>query len=325
MLTGEDLVIQLFFWTSAFLAVVEAVKAAGWRIRAFCGLAAVLFLVGLGWGLLKEIYPPLTGWVTSVATNPQSWFLLFVIFLVLVSVTGRAKHRSPQGIAPDIAALDAALQGLFGRVGAIEQLPAPPAAGDHDNLRTTVHSWMRDDLARFQKSEESMDAVMERLAALEKSVVTPNQHPQTARDILLLMHFIIYQSTLLMLDDLIDSALAGMGDGPLQLGAEFAPKSNEAKEFIALVRRKLDPGSWRRQHFEEAMRNSENGAEYELEKTPVELRPASVDALALRKWMISYSQFINAVAFLKRERKEAEENLRNQRHSLIERYSEMNK
>jgi hypothetical protein len=91
------------------------------------------------------------------------------------------------------------------------------------------------------------------------------------------------------------------------------------------VRRKLDPGSWRRQNFEGVMANAENGAEYELEKTPIELRPTGVDTLALRKWMISYIQCINAIAFLERERKEAEEHLRNQRSNLLQRYIEMNK
>jgi hypothetical protein len=80
------------------------------------------------------------------------------------------------------------------------------------------------------------------------------------------MHFVVYQSTLLMLDDLLNSAPEGMEYGPLQLGGDFALKDAQAKEFIGLVRRKLDPGSWRRENFENLMRNAEGSAEYELEQ-----------------------------------------------------------
>jgi len=139
------------------------------------------------------------------------------------------------------------------------------------------------------------------------------------------MHFVVYQSTLLMLDDLLNSAPEGMEYGPLQLGGDFALKDAQAKEFIGLVRRKLDPGSWRRENFENPMRNAEGSAEYELEQTPMEQRPTGIDTLALRKWVIVHRQCANAIAFLKREKKEAEENLRNQRFNLLQRYIEQNK
>jgi hypothetical protein len=62
-----------------------------------------------------------------------------------------------------------------------------------------------------------------------------------------------------------------------------------------------------------------------LSKTPMEQRPTGIDTLALRKWVIAHRQCANAIAFLKREKKEAEENLRNQRFNLLQRYIEQNK
>jgi hypothetical protein len=43
---SDDLTIQIFFFTSAFLALVEALKAVGWRAYAFWGLCGVLALLG---------------------------------------------------------------------------------------------------------------------------------------------------------------------------------------------------------------------------------------------------------------------------------------
>src|SRR6266702_499484 len=56
MQPSDDLVIQIFLWTSAFLAVVEAMKASGWRVWAFGILAFVLFVLGAAWSWLKEVY-----------------------------------------------------------------------------------------------------------------------------------------------------------------------------------------------------------------------------------------------------------------------------
>jgi hypothetical protein len=139
------------------------------------------------------------------------------------------------------------------------------------------------------------------------------------------MHFVVYQSTLLMLDDLLNSAPEGMEYGPLQLGGDFALKDAQAKEFIGLVRRKLDPGSWRRENFENLMRNAEGSAEYELEQNADGAAADRNRHAGPPKVGNLHRQCANAIAFLKREKKEAEENLRNQRFNLLQRYIEQNK
>jgi hypothetical protein len=149
---------------------------------------------------------------------------------------------------------------------------------------------------------------------------SPISNPQTERDILILMHFTVYQSTVLMLDDLLNSAPEGIVEGPLQLGGDFALKNAAAQQFIDLVRRKLDPGSWRRSDFENLMRMAESNAEHQLEQTPVDQRPGGIDHLALRRWAIVHLQCARAIVFLRGQKREAKENLRNQRSNLLERY-----
>jgi hypothetical protein len=140
------------------------------------------------------------------------------------------------------------------------------------------------------------------------------------------MHFIIYQSTVLMLDDLLQNAPPDITIyTPLTIGGDFVNKNAAATEFIDLVRRKMDPGSWRRSNFEGAMSTAQNEAEYSLEQTPVDERPSGIDHLALRRWAIAHRQCATAILFLEKEKREAEENLRSQRHDLLQRYVEKNK
>jgi hypothetical protein len=148
--------------------------------------------------------------------------------------------------------------------------------------------------------------------------------PEAERDILILMHFAVYQSTVLMLDDLLNSAPEGVIEGPLQLGGDFVLKNAAAQQFIDLVRRKLDPGSWRRSDFENVMRMAEGDAERQLEQTLVDQRPNNIDHLALRRWAIVHLQCARGIDFLQKQKLEAEENLRNQRFNLLERYRARN-
>jgi hypothetical protein len=307
MQPSDDLVIQIFFWTSAFLAVVEAMKASGWRVWAFGILGGVLVLVGAVWSWLKEVYPPLTGWITSIATNPQSWFLLFVLFLVLVSVTGRAKRKQSQGgkstEAAELAALDKSLQGVIERVGKLEQLPDAATSEDHGKLVTTVVNLTKDTNAR-----------VDRLA--------PN--PQIDRDFRRMMDFVVFQSTILMLDNLLKLAPNDMLAGPLQIGEGYLPKNAEALQFIEIIRDRMDPGTERRAAFERSMDHASNMAERQLEDTPKEQRPDGIDHLLLRKWIIAHLQCVHAIEFLKRQRAKAEQTLLNMRPELLKRYQELN-
>jgi hypothetical protein len=97
---GDDLSI-LLFWTS--LAVTfgyEAVKAELTLRRIALGALAVAFLLcGLLWLQIKKIWPPLTETIASIATSPQSWFVLF-IFISTILVFGRPNRPKIRGNEP---------------------------------------------------------------------------------------------------------------------------------------------------------------------------------------------------------------------------------
>lgn len=144
------------------------------------------------------------------------------------------------------------------------------------------------------------------------------------RDILLLMHFVVYQSTVIMLDGLLEIAPMSGVDAPLRLGGDLELNNQLSEEFVTKVRMTLDPGSFRRQRFEGVMHSAESAAEAEIENIPISERPTDVDPLRMRKWAIVQKQCSRAVAFLDYERDEAYENLRGQRHNLLQRYVEIN-
>jgi hypothetical protein len=100
MLQGDNLLITLFFFTSAVLGGFEAMKAKGWRALAFWFLTAVFGIAGVAWYPLKDVYPPLTRYISEIATSPQSWFVLFVLGVVLLAATGRSPRSSRQSVIP---------------------------------------------------------------------------------------------------------------------------------------------------------------------------------------------------------------------------------
>lgn len=316
---GDDLSILLFWLTLAVTFGYEAVKAETAVRRGILGsLASVFLLCGIFWLQIKKVWPPLTEYMASIATSPQSWFVLF-IFISAIVVFGGRKKRVVSGL-PSNDALDNALQGLFERVGRIEKLPSAVTIDDHRDLRTTVINFMKDYLADGARTTEQIKEVIGRLDAIENKMSAPASHPETNRDLLLLMHFMVYQSTVLMLDDLLKSAPEGIFDGPLQLGGDFEHQNSQSLQFIASARSKLDHGSFRRSELENTLYLAEGEAERRLEATPVDQRPTGIDPLVLRRWTITHLQCAWAIEFLRRQRSDAEGNLLNQRHGLLERY-----
>jgi hypothetical protein len=310
---GDDLSILLFWITLAVTFGYEAVKAETILRRVILGaLAGVFLLSGLFWLQIKKIWPPLTESMASIATSPQSWFVLF-IFISAILVFGRPKR--PPRASDNEPSHEDACRDENSEIAAQLARQLSELQGQLDSI-STVHNATT--IAAVDLTKE----VREKLDKLEKNTANSAtvSNPQTERDLLMLMHFIVYQSTVLMLDDLLNSAPEGMDNEPLQLGGDFVLKNVLAKEFVELVRRKLDPGSYRRSNFESVMHNAEVTAERRLEETPVEQRPNGIDTLALRRWVIAQMQCVCAIEFLQEQKNEAARNILNQRSNLLERY-----
>jgi hypothetical protein len=299
---SDDIVIQLFFWTFASVAVVEAMKASGWRIWAFGILGLALVLIGAAWPWLKGIYPPLTSWITSIATNPQSWFLLLVLIFVLVAVMGRTKRVSAKnahsGHMPDFDAINNSLQGLLDRVGNLELLPAPPTADAHDNLRTTVHSLLREHSALAEKTENL------------NNDVTQNSAKIALHD----------RSNLFVVDGLIQQLWHSLlFDSAPKLPAicalrDVTPEVMEtdrvkAENYWRAVRSLLSDTRW---GYELGLisQNAESTAEFAIRDIPMAERPANIDQMDLRRFAILKFQAENANGYIQRCKAESQSTYR---------------
>src|SRR3712207_5472834 len=106
----DDLQVHLFFFASSVPLGIEAMKAAGLRLRVgFGALAAACLALGLFWPRLKDLYPPLTAWFVELAGSPQTWFLLVVLVLVALAAAGRRARQdriivSETGLSPELRA-----------------------------------------------------------------------------------------------------------------------------------------------------------------------------------------------------------------------------
>jgi hypothetical protein len=285
MLTGDDLSTQYFVAGTAIAILGIAMTQAGWTHRLFVRgmftVGGLLAICAAFWKSITETFPRISEIANPIGSSSLAWLTLLIVgFGVVFWLDYRARigtkrpHDARQQ-EPDAMALNNALQGLFDRVGRIEQLPPP---------------------------------------------VTTVPNPNSERDLLILINYAVYQSSLLMLDDLLDVAPQDVTIGPLQLGGDFTLKNDLSKNFIDTIRRKLEPGSFRRMDFENVMRHAEVNAETQLENTPMDQRPNGVDPLQLRRWAINHLQCLIAIEFLQKQRSEVRDNLLTQRTQLLEQY-----
>jgi hypothetical protein len=146
--------------------------------------------------------------------------------------------------------------------------------------------------------------------------------PQVERDLVLLLDFAVYQTTALMLDDLIRQAPSGIDEkSVVDLSGDPAVRYQTALDYVRRLVNKLDPGTFRGSAFRSLMYSAENEAERHIELTPAHERPPGIDPLQLRRYAIAHRQCWQAVAFLRGQKAEVEEKLRHQRSGLIERFS----
>jgi hypothetical protein len=328
-----DLAVVGILWGTAIAFALSAITMVDsgrkkllitlWVIAAAFLVAAVVWpWAAEKWPALKAAAESVTAYKTAINVIGIAIFCLLVLDFGLrsgwFSKVDKRRRTENAGIAVE-------LLGMSGRIDAIEAAQLQPSIENHND------SEMINQLGReLSGLRGEFDAFTVTVGTIlhEQNVATTksSSNPTAERDILLLMHFAVYQSTVLMLDDMLKDAPPGISIAvPLQFNGDFALQNTVAKEFVDLIRRKMDPGSQRRSSFENVMNTAEHEAEYNLEQTPMNERPSGIDPLVLRRLAIAHRQCTRAIQFLEHEKKEAKENLLNQRFNLLQRYREQNK
>lgn len=139
---------------------------------------------------------------------------------------------------------------------------------------------------------------------------------ETARDLLLLLDFAVYQTTDELLDSLIGAAPQRVLDEQLVLAAD---RYEETTKYLQQVRTKL-AGSHRMSDITTQLYDGERQTELQIRETPPDQRAAGIDPLDLRKWAIANRQCWLVHQYLIRQLAEVKETIRTQRSGLLDRY-----
>jgi hypothetical protein len=114
---GDDLTISLFLVGLGATFGLEAMKAETFPRRGLFGvLAGIFLLIGFAWLQVKPLWPPLTTAISTIATNPVSWFVVAMFALAIVAFQPRRPRGGP---TPMPEAL------LLPRIAAVPPKPEP--------------------------------------------------------------------------------------------------------------------------------------------------------------------------------------------------------
>lgn len=159
-------------------------------------------------------------------------------------------------------------------------------------------------------------------------VIDCKANPQNERDLLLLLDFSVYQTTLEMLSRLVaDTPPAFTVDIAKPFPPEHANATSQADAelYMRRVRQYICDGSDRASRYYSLIQSAEHEAVNELKSTPPQKRPEGIDPLILREYAIAYRQAVRTAAFLRYEQREIQETVIRQRSILIEQFRSRHK
>lgn len=189
----HSLEIQLFFFGSAVLTALEAMKERHWRAYALWGVTALGVICGTGWGTIKEWSPPVTAFITQIATNPESWFILIVLGLVWLVVSGRntmpkVEARNATELSSEAQQTDWAklIKGFGSRIDDLEDnvfsilqrqqehISTPELRQDLEKDITTLSARIAVVVSEiYTKSDEQYSTIDKRISALDERLQFP--------------------------------------------------------------------------------------------------------------------------------------------------------
>ena len=296
-MVGDDLSILLFCLTLFVAFAVEAVKAET-KIRrfAFAGFAAPFLFGGLLWEKLKGIWPPLTEWVTRIATDPVSWFVLFMFIIAAITF---ARPRRMVAI-PDSNDVTGAIESLEREFAFLKgQLDAVPTAIPLDNsdLVSLIGDMQR-------KALDEIREEVKKIGGLEKNIIRNNQKILGyERDIPAMMEIMMEHLALSTLFNAMPS-LPSFTPEIIDLNAtSMAVERKDADRYCDEIRNILGNTQWG-MDVRSIIASAEGHGEHALRNIPQNQRP-DIDTLDLRLYVIAKTRSEMLTWFIQAQRKEA--------------------
>jgi hypothetical protein len=155
-------------------------------------------------------------------------------------------------------------------------------------------------------------------AAASPSAPLPSQiDGQTRLDLIHLLDFSLTQSTLVMLDRLIELATQPEVTDQFRQG-EHTPEAQQARQwYVRFVSQEIAGNFNRRQDFLGVIAGAEGEIDHDLERLSDQALPGE-SVVALRRRLIVELQFRRALQFLKGQRREVADNIAARRRDLAE-------
>jgi hypothetical protein len=253
-------------------------------------VAVILMAVLLQWERLKAQLPRATGAFTAASKDGRLWAILLLIIAEASRFPANIYESWLYGLPLFVAVL------LF------------------------FASWK---YLKPPQGEQSSDKGAHTRLATTTEPATAQIDGQARLDLLHLLDFGVYQTTLVMLSELvarIPPIYKVDYQAPLPADLSNQQAHNDAQVYLQLVRRRICDGSERASRYESVMYNATSAAEQILRSTPQEERPKGIDPLILRDYAISFRQAVYTAAFLCTEQYNIEAAVISQRSTLIDRY-----
>jgi len=174
----------------------------------------------------------------------------------------------------------------------------------------------------WRKAAKATAPIPRNALELANAQLLHQKDAESALDVLHMLDFGVYQTTYVMLSQLVDNIPAIYNvdsNAPLPLELANQKAHNDAQVFMQSVRNRICDGSDRASKYMNLMYSAERMAEHELKITPPEQRPAGIDPLVLRDYAIAFRQAVLTASFLRGQKHEIEDNIISQRRNLIER------
>lgn len=147
---------------------------------------------------------------------------------------------------------------------------------------------------------------------------------QSRLDLIHLLDFAANQTTILMLDWLLEESDAPAITEGFRGGSDTEEAHNSRHFFTGWVAQQFGMGTHRHAEYMNVLHQAEIDAERVLQVVPPAERPSDVDLLALRRYRISELQFRRTIHFINHQKHEVRERIIHQRRALIERLQQRN-
>jgi hypothetical protein len=154
-MSPEQITVAVFFWGSAVVIALDALKQGGLRQRVLWALSAAFVLAGLLVKPLWAVFPDLAGALSNLAFSPTTWFFLAAIAYLTVTKWERGTTSREAPVACDDT-LQIGNNDLEERLSNLESL-CPDAADKHfwdNNIQAVADHNQR--LAMLEASQRAI-------------------------------------------------------------------------------------------------------------------------------------------------------------------------